>query len=254
MLPTQKVAVVLGASAKNGIGWACVERLVAEGAKVVVGARSYDRLKSMCAPIGAVAVKCDAASRDDIRNLAAVALKEYGHLDIAVNSAGNGVLSSIADVTEEMLREAMVVNYYGMVNFVQTMTAAMGTRAADNFGSVVLVSTLSVDHPMAPVFPYAAAKGATDTLVRYAALEYGPKHIKVNSINPGFVMTDMARSSDLQGLEIVEQMAGKASALGRIATAAECADAVYWLASSAFVTGTHVKVCGGNQLRSQFGD
>jgi len=254
MRSTEKVAVVLGASAKNGIGWACVERLAAEGVKVVVGARSYDRLKALCDPFGAVAVRCDAASRDDIKHISDVALEKYGHIDIAVNSAGVGHLSSIADVKEDMLREAMVVNYYAMVNFVQIMTAAMGERAADNIGSVVLVSTMSVDHPMAPVFPYAAAKGATDTLVRYAALEYGPKHIKVNSINPGFVMTDMARGSDLQGLEIVEQLTAKATPLGRIATAAECADAVYWLASSAFVSGLHLKVCGGGQLRPQFGD
>lgn len=251
--PTGKVAAVLGASAPRGIGWACVKRFVAEGMTVVAGARSYDRLNEMCDAIGAHAVRCDAASREDISNFADAVLDKFGRIDIAVNSAGNGHLSTVADVTEEMLRESVVINYFGMVNFVQIMAAAMGERTPDQVGSIVLVSTLSVDHPMTGVFPYAAAKGATDTLVRYAALEFGPRNIKVNSINPGLVMTDLARSGGLDGLDVVAELSAEAAALRRIATADECADGVHWLATSGFVSGTHLKVCGGAQLRPQFG-
>ena len=249
-----KVAVVLGASAENGIGWACAKRLAAEGAKVVVGARSYDRLKALTDPAGMVAVRCDATKKPDIVALANTALGEFGRVDIAVNSAGFGELAMIADVTEDMLLRSLNINFIAMVNFVQILAKAMGLRTEDDTGSIVLVSTMSVDHPMPGVFSYAAAKGATDTLVRYAALEYGPQRIKINSINPGLVITDLAKSTLGSDLEAVEALSVKSVPLRRLASPADCADAMYWLASSGFVTGTHVKVSGGNQLRPQFGD
>lgn len=248
-----KVAVVLGASAKNGIGWACAKRLADEGAKVVVAARSYDVLVVLAEPEGMLAVRCDAASRDDIAALAQAALKEHGRIDIAVNSAGRGEVAMITDTTEDMLRRSFEMNFLAMFNFVQIMAEAMGQRSDEDMGSIALVSTMSVEHPMPGVFAYAASKGATDTLVRYAALEYGPRKIRVNSINPGLVITDLARSSDIDDLDAVAAMAADAAALKRIATPADCADAVHWLATSAFVTGTHVKIAGGGHLRPQFG-
>jgi 3-oxoacyl-[acyl-carrier protein] reductase len=251
--PQQKVALVLGASAPNGIGWACARRFVDEGMKVVVGARSYDRLKDMCDGVGALAVRCDAARREDIAAFAATALSTHGRIDIAVNSAGNGVLGSVADASEQTLLDAMTINYLSMVNFVQVTTAAMGQRPSDDLGAIVLVSSMSVDHPNYPVFPYAAAKGATETMVRFAAHEYGPKNIRINTVNPGLVMTDLARSGGLEGLDVVARLAASASPLGRIATADECADAVHWLTTSAFVTGMHLKVAGGAHLRPQWG-
>jgi NAD(P)-dependent dehydrogenase (short-subunit alcohol dehydrogenase family) len=251
--PKQKVALVLGASAPNGIGWACVRRFAKEGMSVVVGARSFDRLKPMCDEIGALAVRCDAAVRENIAAFVSAALREHGHIDIAVNSAGNGALSSVADVSEQLLLEAMKINFLGMVNFVQLTTAAMGQRPPDDLGSVVLVSSMSVDHPNPPVFPYAAAKGATETMVRFAAHEYGPKNIRINTVNPGLVLTDLALSAGLEGLEAIAKLAADASPLRRLATAQECADAVHWLATSAFVTGMHLKVAGGSQLRPQWG-
>lgn len=247
-----KVAVVLGASARNGIGWACAKRLADEGAKVVVAARSFDRLAALAEPAGMLPVRCDATSRADIAALADAALQAHGRIDIAVNSAGLGQVAMIADTTEDMLRRSLDMNFVPMVNFVQIMAAAMGERPADDMGSIVLVSTMSVEHPMPGVFAYAAAKGATDTLVRYAALEYGPRHVRVNSINPGLVLTDLARSSEIEDLDAVVAAASEAAALRRIATPADCADAVHWLATAGFVTGTHVKVAGGGHLRPQF--
>jgi NAD(P)-dependent dehydrogenase (short-subunit alcohol dehydrogenase family) len=248
-----KVAIVLGASARNGIGWACAKRLADEGAKVVVAARSFDTLSALAKPEGMLPVRCDASSRSDIEALAAAAIERHGRIDIAINSAGRGEVAMIADTTEEMLRRSFEMNFLPMFHFVQVMASAMGERRDDDMGSIVLVSTMSVEHPMPGVFSYAAAKGATDTLVRYAALEYGPRKIRVNSINPGLVLTDLARSSDIDDLDAVAALATDATALKRIATPADCADAAYWLGTSAFVTGTHVKVAGGGHIRPQFG-
>ena len=103
---TGKVAVVLGASAELGTGWAVAERLAENGAKVVVGARTLPPLERLAAKIGGKAIRCDAGSESDIKALAQAALDTYGRLDIAVNSAGQPVLSTIEDMTQEQLDTA----------------------------------------------------------------------------------------------------------------------------------------------------
>src|SRR4030095_4826835 len=92
-----KVAVVLGASAEGGTGWAIAEALAAQGAKVVVGARSLAPLQKLATRIGGTAVACDAGNEAQVKALAKAALTNYGQLNIAVNSAGLPVMSMIAE-------------------------------------------------------------------------------------------------------------------------------------------------------------
>src|SRR5690606_2520946 len=102
-----KVAVVLGASAEGGTGWAIAEALAAAGAKVVVGARSYEPLQKLAEKIGGTAVRCDAGVEADVEALAAAALETYGRLDIAVNSAGLPVMGLIAESDVAALQSAI---------------------------------------------------------------------------------------------------------------------------------------------------
>src|SRR5271168_5061455 len=95
-----KVAVVLGASAEGGTGWAIAEALAAQGAKVVVGARTFAPLKRLADRIGGTAIACDAGNEKQVAALAQAALDTYGHLDIAVNSAGLPVMTLVANTTQ----------------------------------------------------------------------------------------------------------------------------------------------------------
>src|SRR5579859_2747414 len=92
-----KVAVVLGASAEGGTGWAVAEGLAAEGAKVVVAARRLEPLQKLAERIGGLAVTCDAANEGEIVRLSKAAADGFGPIDIAVNSAGLPVLGMIAN-------------------------------------------------------------------------------------------------------------------------------------------------------------
>jgi NAD(P)-dependent dehydrogenase (short-subunit alcohol dehydrogenase family) len=238
---TGKVAVVLGASAEGGTGWAIAEALAEAGAKVVVGARSIAPLQRLADKIGGAAVPCDAGNEAQVKQLIDTAVKQYGALHIAVNSAGLPVLSTIADSTEEQLQSALQVNYLGNVYFIKHAAAAMQGE-----GSIVVISSLSTQQPIFPHFAYACAKAATDCLVRYAAIEYGPRNIKVNSILAGSIVSDMSR--DLFADPRVRAVFEKEVPLGRLGYPQDFADAVLWLSGPAFVTGLNIPVSGGNQL------
>lgn len=241
MLLKNKTAVVLGASAEGGTGWAIAEGLAAQGARVVVASRTFSDLQRLAARIAGQPFKCDAALPQDIRALAEFTVAQYGPIDIAVNSAGLPMLGLIADANPESLQRALDVNYLGMVHFVKEMTARMSDG-----GSVVLISSYSAVQPVFPHFAYACAKAATDCLVRYAAMEYGARGIRVNSIQPGPIKSAM--SKDLFAIPGVEKVFTKEIPLGRVGLPRDYADAVVWLAGPAYVSGLNIPVNGGNQL------
>lgn len=236
-----QVAVVLGASAEGGTGWVVAEALAGAGAKVVVGARSFAPLKKLAAKIGGTALACDAADEAQVKKLADTAIQTYGALHIAVNCAGLPVMSTIADSTEEQLQSALRVNYLGNVYFIKHVAAAM-----QDGGSIVVISSLSTTHTMLPHFAYACAKSATDCLVRYAAVEYGPRNIRVNSILAGTIVSDLSR--ELFASPQVTQVFENEVPLRRLGYPKDFANAVLWLAGPAFVTGLNLPVSGGNQL------
>ena len=236
-----KIAVVLGASAEAGTGWAIAEALAEAGATVVVGARSEAPLKKLAQKIDGLAVACDACKEDQVKNLIDQTIKKYGRLDIAVNSAGAANLGMIADSTDELMQDALQLNFMGHLYFVKHAAAAMKQG-----GSIVLVSSLSTTHPMPPNFSYACAKSATDCLVRYAAIEYGSQNIRVNSILPGPIVSDMAKG--FLDNPAIASVFKKEIPMGRLGYPRDYANAVVWLAGPAYVTGLNIPVCGGNQL------
>lgn len=236
-----KVAVILGASAESGTGWAVAERFAAEGAKVVVAARREAPLATLARRTGGIAMPCDAAREADVQALAAHTVDAFGRIDIAVNAAALPLGGTIANMSMEDMRLSMDVNFFGNLYFVRHMADAM-TQG----GSIVLFSSMAATHPLQHVYGYACAKAATDCLVRYAAMEYGPRGIKVNSILPGAIRSEM--SSPLWQVDGMERSYAAEVPLGRIGLPADFAEAALWLAGPSFVTGLNLPVSGGNQL------
>lgn len=236
-----RVAVVLGASAEGGTGWGIAEGLAARGVKVVVGARSLAPLKKLAAKIDGLAVQCDAGNEADIKSLRDQTIERYGRLDIAVNSAATPTLGLISATTSELLHQGVQVNYFGMAFFVRYMAEAM-----QGPGSIILISSMSATHPVFPHFAYACGKAATECLIRYAALEYGPRKITVNGIRIGTVFSDMARAH-YEAPGVTERFVHEIP-LGRLGQPKDMADTVVWLSGPAYITGSVLDISGGNQL------
>lgn len=243
-----KVAVVLGASAAGGTGWAVAEHLAAAGAKVVVSARRKEPLEELAKQIGGLAVVCDAGKGDQIAALAERIKEEFGGLDIAVNSAALPIIGTIAETEPRQVQKSIDVNFIGHVNFVREMGAIM-----HDGGSMILISTSSAQQPVMPFFPYACAKAATDCLVKYAAMEYGPRGIRVNSILPGPIKTELA--AHLFEAPGAEAVFCKEIPLGRVGEPDDFGRIVTMLAGPHYITGVNMPTSGGMQLtRAARGD
>lgn len=236
-----KIAVVLGASAEGGCGWAIAEAFAKQGARVSVAARSMEGIQRLAERIGGIAIRCDASQPEDIARLAALTTERLGRPDIAVNCAGLPIMGDIATLPGAELQRSLDVNFIAMVHFIREMTARMN----DN-GSIILLSSFTSVRPQLPHFAYACAKAATDCLVRYAALEFGSRGIRINSILPGLIKT--ALTSGLIDVPGVVEAFAREVPLGRVGEIEDYADAALWLAGGAFVTGLNLEVNGGIQL------
>jgi NAD(P)-dependent dehydrogenase (short-subunit alcohol dehydrogenase family) len=238
---TGKTAVVLGASAAGGTGWAVAEAFAAAGARVVVGARNFEPLQRLAARISAKAVQCDASDEAQVAALADAALDLHGRIDVAVNAAGLPVLARLSDVTLEQLQTAIQVNYFGQVFFFKHMA-----RVMRDGGSLVAISSISSTDINGHFFPYACAKAATNCLVRYAAAEFAVRGIRVNAILPGPIRSDMAKA--VFAMPGVEAALKREIPLGRVCEPADFANACLWLAGPAFITGECLQINGGMHL------
>ncbi len=238
---TGKVAVVLGCSAEAGTGWAIAEALADAGAKVVVAARSRAPLEKLAKKIGGTAVVCDAADPAQIEALVQTARDTYGKIDVAVNAAALPIMSKIATATSDMMQQSLNVNYLAHFHFIRCVAENM-----NDGGSIILITSSSAHQPMEPMFAYACAKAATDCLVRYAAIEYGARGIRVNSVVPGPIKSDLTKALFEQ--PGVEAVFAREIPLGRIGVPSDYANVVLWLSGPAFVTGLNLPVSGGNQL------
>lgn len=236
-----QTAVVLGASAEGGTGWGIAKALASAGANVVVGARSMEPLQRLANQINGLAVRCDAASEEDIAALSDAAREKYGKIDIAVNCAATPTLSMIRDITPELMQQAVSTNLFGMAYFLKHMT-----RNMPDGGSVVLISSMSATHPIEPHFSYAAAKAGTECMIRYAAREFAGQQVRVNGIRIATVYSEMARSHfDSPG--VTERFVHEIPA-GRLGTPEDMADTVLWLAGNSYITGSVLDIAGGNQV------
>ncbi|MEX1147285.1 MAG: SDR family oxidoreductase [Sphingomonadales bacterium] len=237
-------ALVLGASKKGGTGWAIAEALARAGAHVTVGARSAAGIAELANQIGGQAVACDVTREDDVAGIAAKAASAgNGRIDIAVLAAGEGTGGMVDDIAEDQLRGTFDLNYFGPVYFVRHVT-----RHMPEGGSIVLMSSIAASRAWPGYFSYGCSKAALEMLVRYAALEFAPRGIRVNAVAPGPIQTEASASR--HNHPDVRAVFADEIPLGRTVKASEVAEVVTGLAiSSPWVTGEIIHVDGGMHLR-----
>jgi 3-oxoacyl-[acyl-carrier protein] reductase len=241
-----KVAVVTGAS--KGIGAGIAKELAAEGAAVVVNYASSksdaDKVVDEIAKRGgkAVPIQASVAKQADLEKLFAAAEKAFGKIDILVNNAGVYEFAVIEDVTEQQFHRMFDINVLGIILATQE---GLKHFNADG-GSIVNISSLvsTLTPPTAVV--YNATKGAADAITRTLAKELGPKKIRVNSINPGLVITEGVISVGFHEGEFRENFESQAP-LGRVGTPDDIAPAAVFFASddSKWITGETLRIAGG---------
>jgi NAD(P)-dependent dehydrogenase (short-subunit alcohol dehydrogenase family) len=235
-------AVVLGASKEGGTGWAIAEVLAKQGLKVTVGARRRAGIDKLAQAIGGTPVTCDVTSESQVEAMAEVAAGN-SPIDTAILAAGEGVRGNIDSIAESELQRSLALNLLGPVYFLRHMA-----RRMKDGGSIVLMSTIAATNPWPGYFAYGCAKAAVQTLVKYAALEYAPRGIRVNAVIPGPIQTPTA-SSILSNPNLRNALFREIP-LGRTSSTQEVAEAVAWFATGAgWITGECLHVDGGMHLR-----
>jgi NAD(P)-dependent dehydrogenase (short-subunit alcohol dehydrogenase family) len=235
-------AAVLGASEENGTGWEIAKALRAQGCLVTVGARRREGIERLAGEIGGLPVTADATLEADVERFVAEAAGD-GQLDCAVLVAGAGIKGNIDDIAPDVLAHCMKLNFEAPLLFIRHAAR----KLTDN-GSIVLISSIAGTNPWPGYVAYGAAKSAMQTLVRYAALEYGPRGIRVNAVCPGPISTPAAQYL------VRHPKAGPIVAaevpLGRVVRPEEVAEAVAWLCTSpGWITGETIHTDGGMYLR-----
>jgi len=237
-----KVAIVLGASNPGGAGEAIARAYAEKGARVIVSGRKFLPLQELAESISGSPFACDITDEEDVRNLVEYAKTEFGRLDIAVNAAGQNFFSPLAKITVEQLQEASSIHIVGTALFIKHMAAAM-----EFGGSIITTSSLTALVPASGMAAYGASKAAADHIVRIAALEYGSRGIRINSIAPGLMKTPMTEGTfgDKKLVGLFE----RETPLGNLASVDNVAAICVWLASDDCIsTGELHQVNGGAGL------
>ncbi|MDH6454731.1 MULTISPECIES: SDR family oxidoreductase [unclassified Streptomyces] len=234
-----RAALVTGGT--RGIGREVARQLAEAGALLCVTARNREDVRRTAAELGGIGLAGSVADPAHPRALVDLALSEFGRLDIVVNNAAtNQPYGPLMDADPQVWREAFTVNVEAPLRLVQ---AAWHGWMREHGGSVVNICTEGAGHVGPNVGTYGTSKAALLHLTQQLAGELAPQ-VRVNSVSPGLVRTEMARFVwDKGPVELP---------LGRIGEPEDIARAVVWLASDAagWITGADLLVDGGTRVRA----
>jgi NAD(P)-dependent dehydrogenase (short-subunit alcohol dehydrogenase family) len=245
-----KVALVTGGASRPGLGFAIALRLAEEGARVILSDVDGAGAEASAAIIraknlDAIAVTQDVSSQSDWDAVIADVVADYGRLDILVNNAG---ILNVAEIDDEDavqgLKRQYAVNIEGV--FMGTQAAVRTMRAAGGGGAIINLSSVAGLVGFRGSASYAATKGAVKMMTKSVALETAPDSIRVNSVHPGIIRTNMAKeglSDNSENYEAIEA----AIPVGRLGEPEDIANCVLFLASdeAGYVTGAEFVVDGG---------
>ncbi|MTV26395.1 SDR family oxidoreductase [Nitriliruptoraceae bacterium ZYF776] len=239
-----RTVVVTGASA--GIGARAARVLHSAGAQVVVAARRRDRLDALVATLpGSLAVRCDVTVPEDLDALVDAATDAFGGIDVVVNNAGIGDEPPALDEDDTTFAAVVAVNL--TAPFALSTRVARRWVAAGRGGVVINIGSVlgQVASASVPSAGYAAAKAGLHGLTRDLAAQWGRHGIRVNTLAPGFVPSEM--TAGIFASDAGRRMLGRRTLLPRLGEPTDLDGALLFLASdaSAFVTGQVLAVDGG---------
>jgi NAD(P)-dependent dehydrogenase (short-subunit alcohol dehydrogenase family) len=246
---TGKVAIVTGAAAAGGLGFATARVLAREGAKVVLTdldeAQVKHRAQELNAAGGqATAARLDVTNEDDWCKAIALTVERYGALDILVNNAGVIFPAPAHEMTLESWNHVIDINLMG--TFLGCKHAVTRMKQQGKGGSLVNVASISSLLGFVGSAAYCSSKGGVRSLSKVVALEGAPEAIRCNSVYPGLILTDLFKKKRQETPQLTEALAAKVP-LGRIGEPDDIANAILFLASdeSKYITGSEIIVDGG---------
>ena len=245
MLLKERVAIVTGGAGINGLGFATARMLAAHGARVVILDLAGADPAGAAAELGSdhLGLVCDVTKAEQCQAAAGATLERYGRIDVLFNNAGITQPKKTLEISGSDYDAVLDVSLRGTLLMSQAVLPAMQRQKS---GSIINTSSVSAQRGGGILGGphYSAAKAGVLGLARAMAREFGPSNIRVNSITPGLVATDIIKGklTEEKKAEIAETVP-----LARLGHANDIAGAVVFLASdlSAYCTGITLDVNGG---------
>ena len=260
-----QVAVITGGS--SGIGTGVCKALAMEGATVVVNhssAKSAGRAKEVLNEIEAtggqgIIYQCDVSREEEVVKMFADVIQQYGTVDILVNNSGIQQDASLVDMTLEQWNKVIGVNLTGQFlcareAIKEFLKRGIKPERSVAAGKIICMSSVHEVIPWAGHANYAASKGGISMFMKTIAQEYAPKKIRINSIAPGAIKTEI--NKEAWSTPEAEAKLLKLIPYGRVGVIEDIGKASVWLASddSDYVTGATMFIDGGMTLYPGFAD
>lgn len=240
-----RVAVVIGGT--SGIGRAIAHGLAEAGANVVCSSRRAEQVETTAREIEKIGRKTlritsDVSDKDSLQNLLDECVKEFGKVDIMVNSAGRTKRAPTLDFAENDWNDIIETNLTGTLRACQVFGKHFLEK---KYGRIINIASLSTFVSLFEVAAYSASKAAVASLTKSLAIEWAKHGVNVNAIAPGVFKTDLNREL-LESTERGKEFQTR-TPMGRFGQVEELAGAAIFLASDAasFVTGEVLVVDGG---------
>jgi short-subunit dehydrogenase len=187
-----KVVVVTGAS--MGIGEAVAKVFAAEGARVVLAARSQEKLQALARslPTEALALRTDMSQPEQVRAMVRAAAERFGRIDILVNNAAVGMYAAVADMRPEQFEKLVATNWLGPVHAIQAVVPYMRKQGS---GQIINISSVAGKVALPWMGAYCASKFALNALSDSLRMELRAENIRVLSVCPGRVRTPFTQNA-----------------------------------------------------------
>ena len=242
-MSTQPLALVTGGA--QGIGYACAEALIEDGAKVIVVDINAEGVKAAADSLGhgTIAMVCDMGDTAAIDAMFEAIQKDHGALSILVNNAGIAMPNDFFDTSIDDFKKVIDINLTGTFHAIQRASKMMVDAKIE--GAIVNMSSINAVVSIPTIPAYCASKGGVMQLTKSTALALAPHNIRVNAVGPGSI--DTAMLAGVNANPEAMAMVMSRTPLKRIGTPREIADVVAFLASSkaSYITGETIYVDGG---------
>jgi len=247
-----RVAIVTGAA--MGIGKACAEALVREGARVLIADVDEVAGAATATALGerALFLRTDVTRMAEMEAMAKAALDRWGRIDILVNNAARAIQGVVDAIDEATWDETISTN---LTSVWRGMRVCVPTMRAQGGGAIVNISSVQALRGFKGWAAYAASKGGINALTQQAAVDLAPAKIRVNAVAPGTIMTPLNEKvfQTVADPQALIDTWNRAHPLGRFGQPEEVAELVLFLASdrASFITGEIVRVDGGLVVRGE---
>ena len=245
-MKTNKVAIVTGGG--SGLGFAIAKKMVSENITTIIAGRNLDKLKNAQKELGEHChiYQINLTDLKAIPTFIDYVHNTFSRIDILVNNAGINQKKLFTDVTDEEFSNIINTNVQSVFAISREVAKHMIELQK---GAIVNISSMASLYGIPKVISYTASKAAIDGMTRSMAVDLSPNGIRVNSVAPGFIYSDMSAKALDSDPERKAKVFGR-TPMGRMGEPADIAEAVYFLASDAakYITGVTLPVDGGNSI------